>query len=184
VADESVPGDRRRGQRSHSAPAASARSSRPSETGRLCIRLATTKTGSNQTAELYDHQVQQLLSQLVHGRQGEELVFSFPAPDPSAFFRTALHSACSALGLQSIGFTPHSLRHGGATHAHTHMGQTIEQVMHRGRWKSNASCRTYIQSGTAALLTQQVSADVLRRAEDVLSDWFTCMWADCFPPRQ
>jgi hypothetical protein len=178
VADVSIVGDRRRGD------------SRTTEAGRvpcssrLCIRLATTKTGSNQTAELYDGQVTQLLTHLVQGRQGDEQVFTFPSTDRAAYFRSALHTTCTALRLGSIGFTPHSLRHGGATHAHSHQGQSIEQVMHRGRWQSNASCRTYIQSGTAALLTQRVPAEVLRQAQDVFSDWFECIWADCFPPRQ
>jgi integrase len=178
VADVSVLGDRRRGDAGALQPGNRA------SFGRLCIRLATTKTGSNQTAELYDHHVTQLLSRHIRNRHGEELVFAFPATDRANYFRTALHTACSALRIDAIGFTPHSLRHGGATHAHSHMGQSIEQVMHRGRWRSNDSCRTYIQSGTAALLTQQVPADVLRQAQDVMSDWFDCIWVDCFPQPQ
>jgi integrase len=176
VADISVPGDRRRGDSS------SARATLFPSSTRLCIRLATTKTGSNQTAELYDDQVAQLLAALIKGRRRDELLFAFPSSQRADFFRTALRTTCEALRLGHLGFTPHSLRHGGATHAHSHGGQTIEQIMHRGRWKSNSSCRTYIQSGAVALLTQQVSEDVLRQAHTHLHGWFTQLWSDCSFP--
>jgi integrase len=184
VAAVSVPGDWRRG---GSGPLPSHTASMLAPiilSGRVYIRLAKTKTGDNQTAELYNAQVGMLLAQLIQNRSSDDFAFSFPTADRTGHFRRVLHSACQSLHIDTFHFSPHSLRHGGATHANMHMGQSVEQVMHRGRWVSNNMCRTYIQSGKAALLTQQLPTGVQQLAQQILPDWFQCLWEDCFPSPQ
>lgn len=83
-----------------------------------------------------------------------------------------MRMTCDALGLQSHHFTPHSLRHGGATHAYSHLGQSIETIMHRGRWQSTQSCKTYLQAGRAQLLEQNIHQYIFLLAQQVESDWY------------
>ena len=170
VADVSAPSDRRRG-----APAPSAAPT--GSAGRVLLRLAVTKTGSNQWVELYNAEVATLLLLHINGRPLDSLVFNLrtrrSGRQPAAAYRHALHRVCHALGLGSCHFTPHSLRHGGATHAMLHLGQSVTTVMHRGRWRSESSTRIYLQAGRAQLLQQIVPAAVLRDADVVSHTWFS-----------
>ena len=147
---------------------------------RVCIRLANTKTGKNQWCELYTPEVGSLLTSLIANREPSAFAFCFPSSQRAAYFRQAMTQACISLNLTQSHYTPHSLRHGGATHAHTHLSQSIEHIMHRGRWQSNTTCRSYIQSGAAALLTQQLPPALSRLACAMLVDWFTTLSYLCF----
>lgn len=64
-----------------------------------------------------------------------------------SLFQAALES----LQLQSLGFTLHGLRHGGATHAFL-SGTPLETITVQGRWASVKACRHYIQTGRSVLL--------------------------------
>ena len=59
-----------------------------------------------------------------------------------------------------------------------HLGQSIDTVMHRGRWRSEASTRTYLQAGRAQLLQRVIPAAVLANADRVSRDWYSdlCKW--------
>ena len=149
---------------------------------RVCIRLPSTKTGSNQWCELYSGGVGDLLVRWLHARPAQSFVFQFPV-DPSRradHYRQVLRLVCDGLGLSGYHYTPHSLRHGGATHAHLHLNQSIEHVMHRGRWRSNDSCRTYIQAGRAALLSQDLPSAITALATGLVTDWLPIMESLCF----
>ena len=63
-------------------------------------------------------------------------------------YRRDFASACTVLGLSCYHFTPHCLRHGGATHDHVINQIDINNIIERGRWAVVKSARTYIQSGT------------------------------------
>ena len=182
VADVSFPGDSRRGSSSRTSSQPAASSSLPSQrhASSAYIRLATTKTGANQTAEISDSNIISLLQHYITTRPPHSRLFPFPTSAPADYFRKVLRSACAALDMTEQGFTPHSLRHGGATHAHMHRGLTIEHVLHRGRWKSNSSARTYLQSGTAALITTQLSDSAQHYVQGLGSHWYAALWADCF----
>jgi integrase len=144
--------------------------------GHVLLRLAVTKTGRNQWVELTNVSVEALLLQHISGRQGDEVVFnlllSHHRRDAARAYRHALRVVCRGLGLEGHHFTPHSLRHGGATHALWHLRQSIETVMLRGRWQSMSSCRTYLQAGRAQLLQQSVDPAILALAETVSTDWY------------
>jgi integrase len=173
VRDVSEPTDPRRGR--VTTPVTSASPS--GNTSRhVLLRLAVTKTGSNQWVELTHPGIERLLLLHVHGRRPGSRVFhlSLGARQASAAgaYRHALRVVCRALGLECHHFTPHSLRHGGATHALQHLGQSVETVMLRGRWRSNSSCRTYLQAGRAQLLQQSIAPAVLSLANAVADDWY------------
>ena len=132
----------------------------------MCIRLAHTKTGSNKWVTVRHPVVAQLMRSLLSSsRPGNYPLFPF---SPS-HFRSMLHAACEALGIDHVGYVPHSLRHGGATHDHI-MGVPMEDILLRGRWASNATARMYIQTGKAMLLSQSIPASVLRTAARVASN--------------
>ncbi len=183
VADVSLPQDSRRGGASRTTSLSSSSSSSQPTSRRSSsafIRLAVTKTGANQTAEISDPDVISLLGRYIRGRPLHSRLFPLPTSSPADYFRTVFRTACRTLDLTPLGFTPHSLRHGGATHYHVHMGLSIEHVLHRGRWRSNSSARTYLQSGTAALITAQLSEQAQRHVQVYHSHWYAALWADCF----
>lgn len=180
VGDISSPGDLRRTITNFPTQPHSSSVIGPSSS-RVCIRLAHTKTGSNQWTEIFNEDIGSLLSRFIEHRPLNELAFTFPSTRPADWYRRAMHVALDGLKLGSHGFTPHSLRHGGATHAHLHLHQSIEQIMHRGRWQSNKACRSYIQSGNAALITQQLSTATSSLALSLSASWYPIMAAMFFP---
>jgi integrase len=186
VVDVSLPGDIRRGIASEvaspSRPVRRSTSLHPSlrQSSSAFIRLAVTKTGSNQTAEITNADVIALLVRHIQRQPTDGPLFALPGASPADHFRSVFRAACVALDLHRFGFTPHSLRHGGATHAHMHLGQTIEHVLHRGRWQSNSSARIYLQSGAAALIAIQLSEQAREWVHRLQSDWVTHLSSDCF----
>jgi integrase len=118
------------------------------------LRIAKAKTGKNQTVSITDSHVHILLQSIMNNRATTEKLFYFSASAFTRKFRKSLDT----LGLSNM-FVPHSCRHGGATHDHIH-GMSIEQIMLRGRWKSNASARTYIQSLPAVMLTSHIPVHI------------------------
>ena len=128
------------------------------------LRIGKAKTGRNQTVSITDTHIHILLQSIIVNRLPTEKLFSFSA---SAFTRT-FHQSLSTLGLSNM-FVPHSCRHGGATHDHIH-GMNIEQIMLRGRWKSNESARTYIQSLRAVMLTVNIPIHIHTMGETCAKD--------------
>jgi integrase len=117
------------------------------------VGLRHTKTGPNQFVSVCRPLVEELLSDLVHtklslGIPRSGLLFGLS----STQYRKIFLSTCNALGLSKYSFTPHSLRHGAATHDFLcHM--PLEEILLRGRWRQPLSARTYIQSGRMLLLS-------------------------------
>ena len=144
------------------------------------IRLAQTKTGSNQTAEISNPDIISLLRWQIATRPADDYLFHFPSEGATDHFRHVFRLMCVKLDIDSFHFTPHSLRHGGATHAHMQMGETIEHVLYRGRWKSNTSARTYMQSGTAALITTQLLPRTQSLVTALHDGWLDRMALLCF----
>ena len=123
---------------------------------RAAIRLARTKTGRNQFVTLNNHDVSRLLHlQCLVRPSTRSLVFGFTRNGYRAVFQRCL----DALGLGSIGYTPHSLRHGGATRDFL-LGKSIDDILFRGRWEANKSAKTYVQSARALLLQVQIPQQI------------------------
>lgn len=175
VGDVSAPSDRRRGGVSSISDSSLSQPSIASSS-HVLLRLAVTKTGSNQWVELTNYQVEHLLLQHISHLPPTARVFNLRRNGrrhhPSTAYRIALKAVCKALGIESQGFTPHSLRHGGATHALQHLRQSVETVMLRGRWQSASSCRTYLQAGRAQLLQSTIDPQILALAHSVESEWY------------
>lgn len=111
----------------------------------VSITLKRTKTGQNQSASLTDPSVAALLTALARSLPPSARLFPFSA----SVYRSHFRRATRALGL-SDSFVPHSLRHGGATELWMD-GLDVESILLRGRWRSNSSIRTYVQTGPALL---------------------------------
>lgn len=174
VSDVSFLGDPRRGAASISSASSSATApSAPS--GRAILRIAQAKTGRNQSSELFNEDVVDILCLYVRHRRTDQILFPLGSADsfssPSVAYRRSFEYVCKAWGLREFGFVPHSLRHGGATHAILHQRQSIETVLQRGRWASTSSARIYLQQGRAELLERQIPQAVMRRATAGLNDW-------------
>ena len=59
-------------------------------------------------------------------------------------------------------FTPHSLRHGGCTYAHSVLKMSPDQIMVRGRWAATSSFTHYLQQHAAALINLRLPASISR----------------------
>lgn len=181
VGDVSIPVDPRRGLHVHSAPTGVAVDAPPART---LIRLPITKTGPNQWVEVYDTQVGSIVSRLVSNRPKQDFLFTFHCTTSvrtrADYYRRILSDTTTACGLAHCHYTPHSLRHGGATHANRILGQNIDTIMHRGRWKSNESCRAYIQSGAALLLEQDLPPAAVDLADYAHQHWYVLLLRHCF----
>ena len=66
-------------------------------------------------------------------------------------FRSALKKALRKLGIKRVTFTPHSLRHGGATRDFM-LGVPMADIVVRGRWAQAKIASRYIQQGRALLV--------------------------------
>lgn len=120
------------------------------------LRLRACKTGSNQSAIIYDKQVAVLLHMIIGTRTStDQLVFSIS----EQWYRTILKYTLTSLGLSHIGYTPHSLRHGAATRDYLSGVQLID-ILQRGRWANTKSITTYVQSSRALLLSLHIPASV------------------------
>jgi integrase len=140
------------------------------------LSLRKTKTGDDLYVEVLRPDVILLVRdlQLRAGPKGRLLGCT------TAQYRRRFHRACELLAIRAVGFVPHSLRHGGATHSFAVLRMPIESVMMRGRWASTKSARHYIQAGIPRILratnpllaTLQARGAVLLRS---LRDAFGCI---------
>lgn len=135
----------------------------------MAVVLRTTKTGKMQSVEIWNPQVARVVaewSRLVLSQSRSSVGTSSGALDPDPrifsfspdFFRRLMHRTSVALQLP-VHYTPHSLRHGGATDDFLRNG-SIERVQFRGRWKQLESVRRYVQTARAMLAAQQVPRQV------------------------
>ena len=68
-----------------------------------------------------------------------------------------LQKACDALGFGGVRWTSHGLRRGGATELMM-QGMSLPDIMLRGRWLSERSCREYLRRGEVMML--RLRADI------------------------
>jgi len=142
----------------------------------MAVCLAETKTGRNQSVALDRQSVRDILCAWVahtarNAGEANPRLFAF-SPD---YFRRAMRQACADRGLSHCHYTPHSLRHGGASSDFLTHG-SIERVQFRGRWKQMETLRTYVQSARALLAAQQVPPE-LNQLGMQLSDSLTAVMA-------
>ena len=124
----------------------------------MAVVLRTAKTGRMQSVGIWSADVARILVHWVGAvpsttapGDDDPRIFAF-SPD---FFRRLMHRTSAALQLPTR-YTPHSLRHGGATDDFLRNG-SIERVQFRGRWKQLESVRRYVQTARAVLAAQEVA---------------------------
>lgn len=133
--------------------------------GGISIRVA--KTGRLQSVLFRGGDFVSLLERHLSGLPPslDQPLFCFTYAQYLREFTNVLES----LGLGEIGFRPHSLRHGGAVHDYLR-GHAISDIIHRGRWASESSARTYLQTGRSMVLgSQGLPQDVAARAGQLQS---------------
>jgi integrase len=138
----------------------------------MAIRLPRTKTGLNQWVSMHNPVVASILHAYLLRRSfgRHDRVFPFSAGQ----FNRSLHSVAAALKVDHIPYVAHSFRHGGATCAYL-SGSTIEQIVHRGRWRRLESARRYIQAGPALMASWTIPERLNRQAQAILPELLTVM---------
>jgi hypothetical protein len=134
-------------------------------------RLRQTKTGSNKLVTLTMPALGEALIAFIRTRRlaRRDRIFQFTA----ARYRFCFRMVAEMMGWGSVGFVPHSLRHGHASDDFVN-GVPIETIMTRGRWKSIDSTRHYIQSGRVHLIRGRMS-----HAIPTLTDYSPSYVLDC-----
>ena len=118
------------------------------------LQLLQTKSSSLQIHSerllTWDHTSFKALAFLCHGLSPHD----FLIPSSAVRFRTLFHRALQFFGLQDFYFQPYSLRRGGATSAFRN-GTPFDQLMLRGRWSHQKTCRLYLDEALqqSSLLT-------------------------------
>ena len=124
------------------------------------IALPKTKTGLNQSILMRKGPWLALTRSLWRRRKGSNKLVNLTASSYRNLFRRALAS----LGVQPGTFTPHSLRHGGATDDFI-QGIPMADIIVRGRWAFAKNASRYIQQGRALLLRVRLNEGLRRRME-------------------
>ena len=128
------------------------------------LALPKSKTGLNQSIVIHDGEWLSLTKSLLRSKPKDVPLVNIR---PEAF-RKALESALSDLGAASAHFTPHSLRHGGATWDYL-QGVPIADIVVRGRWTQAKTASRYIQQGRAALIKLDLPHQLVRKMRSVRS---------------
>ena len=116
------------------------------------------RTGSNEAVALRDRLTLQLLVtwfSVVRPAPGQPLW-----PHSAQRFRQFFQQYNMFFRIAHLKLKPYSLRRGGATFL-LQCGQPMESILLRGRWKSLAVARLYLQDGLSLLPTLKVPAENL-----------------------
>ena len=84
--------------------------------------------------------------------------------------RARLRTALRISGVDPARYVWHSLRHGGATWYYL-AGEALDNVAHRGRWRSLQTARRYIQMGVAFVGATRLSSVMQERAQSAENSW-------------
>lgn len=121
------------------------------------FRLKHTKTGPNKLVTLTRNDIGAALVTYIRtrydGESSTERIFNFS----SRHYRKRFRIGCELLGWESVGFVPHSVRHGHASDDFN-AGMPVETIQVRGRWASIESTRRYIQSSRVHLIRGRLTS--------------------------
>eukprot|EP00438_Fugacium_kawagutii_P018907 Skav236693 [mRNA] locus=scaffold847:329297:333620:- [translate_table: standard] len=123
------------------------------------ITIGASKSGLRfnieESVRILDPTIFQLWELLLVKHQGVPGGTIWPASGTS--FRSLFAEALFQLGLLPQKFQPYSLRRGGATH-HFAIGTPLDAILIRGRWRSLAVARLYLQDGHSQLTQISLSS--------------------------
>ena len=120
--------------------------------------LADTKTSQRSVAQqekvlITDQIAKECLKLLCRSRQLQDpLTSTHPAK-----FRSLWKEVMHFLKLDEFGYTPYSLRRGGATSAYK-QGASLDELLLKGRWKHQATARIYLDQGLQELASLSLPA--------------------------
>ena len=148
------------------------------------IALRQTKTGANMEVLLRANHTTTLFREYLAVRtrqpgahdKGARL-FTFNADH----VRTQLQRALTTMGLAHLHFTPHCLRHGGATRDRK-LGLDMQEIQDRGRWVQLKSCQRYVQIWSSLAIQMQLPDHIaafllkLRLDANVTTDAFVALF--------
>ena len=121
------------------------------------FRLSQTKTGPNRLVTMTKPDLGAALVTFIRtrwdGESSRTRIFNFTP----RHFRKRFRIGCELLGWDSVGFVPHSLRHGHASDDFN-AGVPVDTIQVRGRWASIDSTRHYIQSSRVHLIRGRLTA--------------------------
>lgn len=143
------------------------------------LRIRKAKTGKEQSVSIWNEDVDQLLmTHLDRNRRSPAAkLFAFTGPQ----YRIIVKTCLTAMNLAHLGFTPHSLRHGGATQM-LRQQHSVSTIYVRGRWSpTSTAMATYLQQAAAASLDLLVTDAHIEQANAILSDFQARMSAVLFP---
>ena len=126
----------------------------------LAVYLDKSKTGQHQSVVISHPQLIALFNIFSTSRCKDEEKFFYVS---LSGYREAFQSVLVSLNAGDLGLTPHSLRHGGATHAFVSESRSLEQIVVRGRWQQDKSARNYLQAARAIVLNLSIDADLRAR---------------------
>lgn len=138
------------------------------EEGRILLALPSTKTSRNreETVCVIDYRLAMLVSVTLRSLRNQ------PFWDQSLHsFRAMFATFCDFFNLEEFGFTPYSVRRGGASFAFSE-GQSFDELLVKGRWQSNKTARLYLDTGRATLIQTRftpVQRHRLRRYVNLLT---------------
>jgi integrase len=124
------------------------------------VTLPQTKSASPQYVFIDDQCIDALLVAYIRNRrlQPDDHLF----PYTTSTYTKLFHQVVASLQMRHIPFTPHSLRHGGATGHFIQKGEAaLEQIQFRGRWVSTSSLRTYIQASPSININHHIPHNVI-----------------------
>jgi hypothetical protein len=136
----------------------------------VTLRLARTKTGVNQSVMVRRAEVAAIVEDFTETCyqtgccEWSGRLFGLTTQR----FRELFRAAVAALQLPAA-YTPHSLRHGGATHDFM-QHRSVNEIMYRGRWTSMESCNRYTRSLDGRLLALEVPEHLHHLALNLLRD--------------
>lgn len=127
------------------------------------------RTGAKEAIAVRDRLTLQLLDVLLSlQHQPGDKVW----PHSAQKFRSDFARMCEFFQVSSLHMKPYSLRRGGATFL-LQSGGALEAILVRGRWRSLAVARLYLEDGMAQLPSLRLKPDALRLVD---------RWASETPP--
>ena len=120
------------------------------------FRLPDNKSGLVQSVSVTDHDLHSLIMKLKTTSLPSSRLFV-----TGATLEKHMLLSGARLGFPELRFTPHSLRHGGATDAILN-GMAVDDVRLRGRWAHLATVLRYVQSGIVAKILDTLPSSLLK----------------------
>lgn len=119
---------------------------------KMFVSIPKAKTGPLQDVEVLDFAVERIILIATDAAGGAHSTARICSMSEYQF-RRAFRAACDSWGLPRD-VTPHSLRHGGATHDYTVTRMSAKDIMVRGRWLREKSFAHYVGTMRSSLALQ------------------------------